>query len=597
MVHRSETDALRARFARQGIHRCRRGAAVFCAFAAAMLLASAASSLYYEPFASGELLRIRSITLATIALIGVTLAMPLGARRPRELALLAVVTISLCICALAEDTGGQFSPQYDRLTLVVLGVAILMSWNAGWSLLACAAAVAVFAISSVASGGVHTPQFAVNLGRLLVACVVTVGANIARERARWRELWHSHTMAVARQRADAEIRRLNEELEQRVLDRTAALRASEERFRAMFEAAPVGVITIDAGGQLLQTNPAFAAMLAVDGRELRASRLDDYIAAEFRERIEDDLAALRDGVLTAVQLEVELHRQDGTAVAAHGALAAIRDEANRFLYAIGMVEDVTDQRRAEEQVREHQEQLAHVLRVATMGGMVAELAHELNQPLGAIVNFANGTSARLRRSGADPAVAEAVARIAAEGMRAAEILRRVREFVRPGGVPTEQVDLNGLVKESAQLIESDAQRHRIPLRLRLDPALPTVRLDRIHVEQVLLNLLRNAIDAMRAAPERDHELVVQTVARVGAGVEVHVRDTGVGLPGGASDRIFDAFFTTKPGGLGMGLSISRSIVEAYGGRLWASGNADRGATVAFSFPEAERETPLHTARE
>jgi signal transduction histidine kinase len=133
--------------------------------------------------------------------------------------------------------------------------------------------------------------------------------------------------------------------------------------------------------------------------------------------------------------------------------------------------------------------------------------------------------------------------------------------------------------------------------LRLDPQLPAVRLDRIHVEQVLLNLLRNAIDAMRAAPDRDHELVVQTVARAGDGVEVHVRDTGVGLPGGASDRIFDAFFTTKPGGLGMGLSISRSIVEAYGGRLWASGNADRGATVAFSLPEAERRAPLHTARE
>jgi len=497
-----------------------------------------------------------------------------------------VVAISLCVCALAEDTGGQLSPQYDRLTLVVLGVAILMSWSAAWSLLACGAVVAVFVASGVTNGGLHVPQFAANLGRLLVACLVTVGATIARERARWRELWHSHAMAVARHRADAEIRRLNEELEQRVLDRTAALRASEERFRAMFEAAPIGVITVDAGGYLLQANRAFAEMLAVDGRELHAARLDASIAPEDRPRIERDLAALRDGQRTALQLDVELRRRDGTAVAVHGALAAIRDEANQFLYAIGMVEDVTDRRRAEEQVRQHQEQLAHVLRVTTMGGMVAELAHELNQPLGAIVNFANGTSARLRQSGADPAVADAVGRIAAEGMRAAEILRRVREFVRPGGVPTEQVDLNGLVRESTQLIESDAQRHRIPVRLRLDPALPAVRLDRIHVEQVLLNLLRNAIDAMRASPGRDHELVVQT-ACAGDGVEVHVRDTGVGLPDGASDRIFDAFFTTKPGGLGMGLSISRSIVEAYGGRLWARGNADCGATFAFSLPDVE----------
>jgi signal transduction histidine kinase len=153
-------------------------------------------------------------------------------------------------------------------------------------------------------------------------------------------------------------------------------------------------------------------------------------------------------------------------------------------------------------------------------------------------------------------------------------------------VPTECVDLNGLVREAALLIKSEAQRQQIPVRLRLDPTLPAVRLDRIHVEQVLLNLLRNAIDAMRESPADDHELLVQTLVTVGDGIEVRVRDTGVGVPGGATDRIFDAFFTTKPGGLGMGLSISRSIIEAYGGRLWASGNPDRGMTFAFSLPDS-----------
>jgi C4-dicarboxylate-specific signal transduction histidine kinase len=194
----------------------------------------------------------------------------------------------------------------------------------------------------------------------------------------------------------------------------------------------------------------------------------------------------------------------------------------------------------------------------------------------------------LRQAGVDPGLVDAVAQIAAEGLRAGEIIRRVRDFVRPGRVATDPVDLNGLVRESARLIEPDAQHHQIPVHLRLDPAVPALAFDRIHVEQVLLNLLRNAIDAMQAAPTGDHELVVQTLVRDGDAVEVHVRDTGVGVSRQASEHMFDAFFTTKPRGLGMGLSISRSIVEAYGGRLWATGNADRGMTFAFSLPSEPR---------
>lgn len=580
----ADDAALQASFEREGLGRCRRGARIFCGFVLALLAVSAAYSRLVEPAIFAPLLRIRLAAIAGVAVILWLLGTALGERRPRELTVALMVIVSLSLHELAEPTGGQLSPQYDRLTLVILGSAILMSWNAAWAALACAGVMAVYIGGSAVAGGLGAAPFLGNLGRLLAASLVTIGGNAVRERLRWRELWHTHSLSEARRRAEEEIRRLNQELEQRVLDRTAMLRTSEERFRAMFEAAPIGVTTVGPDGRLLQANRALAAMLGFEPDVLIGRPLGELVAADDRERSARAHDELRSGRQPGFQMETRYRRRDGEEIATHQAVAAIVDDAGRFLYALAMIADVTERLRAQRQAREHQEHLAHVLRVATMGGMVAELAHELNQPLGAIVNFANGTGQRLRRSGADPELSDAVALIAAEGMRAAEIIRRVRDFVRPGGVQREIVDPNLLVREAAHLIEEDARRHQILLRLQLDPAVPAISLDLIQVEQVILNLLRNAIEAMGAAPGRDHELVVQTVPTAHDGVEVRVRDTGDGVPPGATDRIFDAFFTTKPGGLGMGLAISRSIVEANGGRLWASGNADRGMTFAFSLP-------------
>jgi signal transduction histidine kinase len=466
-------DTPEAHFEREGLERCRSGARFFCVFAIALLILSAIYSRLYEAEIFDSLLHIRVIALAAAVGIYWVLGTPRGARRPRQLAVALTLVIALNIVALAQWTGGQHSPQYDRLSLLILVPAILMSWNAAWALIACTAVVGPYVVVSTVNGELGTPPFDGHVVRMLGAGVMAVATAVARERLRWSDLWRAHMLTEDRRRAEAEVRRLNEELEQRVLERTAALRASEERARALFEAA---------------------------------------------------------------------HR--------------------------------------------HQAHLAHVLRVTTVGGMVAELAHELNQPLGAIVNFANGAVTRLRQNGAAPELVDAVARIAAEGMRAAEIIRRVREFVRPGGTAREPVDLNGLVREAALLVEAD-RREQIALHLQLDPALPAVPVDRIQVEQVILNLLRNAIESMLSSSGDAHELVVQTVARGDREVEVRVRDTGAGVAPGVAERIFDAFFTTKPGGLGMGLSISRSIVEAYGGGLWAQANADRGMTFSFTLPTSE----------
>jgi PAS domain S-box-containing protein len=580
-------EPLAARFAREGIARCRRGAAVYCAIAGAVLIASAAYSGVAEPSIFRDLLQIRVFELAAIVAVACLLATPFGARRPRELMVALMCAVSFAMHLLAQQTGNQLSPQYDRLMLAVLGAAVLMSWNGMWSALGCAAVVGTYVIGSAVTGELSTPQFPANVARLLAVSLVAITVNVARERARWRHLWHVDALATAREQAEAAIRRMNEELERRVLERTAALRASEERFRVMFAAAPIGIVAVTADGAVMDPNPAFAAMLGVAPGALTGRPLVQWIGAEARGGVGAALADLRAGARSAVQLDTDAVRADGGALRIHCAFAAVRDEAGGFLYALGLIEDVTERIRAEERAREHQDQLAHVLRVASLGGMVAELAHELNQPLCAIANFANGVQARLGRGAADGALGEAVASITAQAMRAAEIVRRVREFVRPGGVPTDAVDLNALIREAVHLIAPDAERHRIPIRLQLATTLPPMMLDRIHIEQVLLNLFRNAIDAMPAAPHAGHELVVQSVTRADGAVEVRVCDTGVGVPDTAVPRIFDAFYTTKAGGLGMGLSISRSIIEAYGGRVWASRNADRGMTFAFALPTGD----------
>ncbi|OFV89009.1 MAG: hypothetical protein A3J75_01500 [Acidobacteria bacterium RBG_16_68_9] len=245
---------------------------------------------------------------------------------------------------------------------------------------------------------------------------------------------------------------------------------------------------------------------------------------------------------------------------------------------------MTERDRAEQRARQHQEQLAHVLRVSTMGEMTALLAHELNQPLGAIVNYANGVRARLwtQRFDADE-IAGAVSRIADEGLRAGEIIRRIRDFLRKGATKREPCDLNHLVREAASLVGPDARQHGVDVEFALADALPLLEVDRVQLEQVILNLLRNGLDAMGEGEGR-HELVVQTTLRPGGSVEVAVRDTGVGLPLTEAERIFAPFFTTKADGLGMGLSISRSIIEAHGGRLWAEQNPTGGATFTFTLP-------------
>lgn len=245
--------------------------------------------------------------------------------------------------------------------------------------------------------------------------------------------------------------------------------------------------------------------------------------------------------------------------------------------------------KAEEELRarQHQAGLAHAARLSTLGGMASGLAHEINQPLSAIVSYASGSAQRIRAGDADAAaLLQVVDSIADEALRAGEILRRIRDFVRNTEAIRARADLNALVGEALHFAKVEARESGIALRLALAPEPLAVEVDVIQLEQVILNLVRNGFEAMAGADGAPRELSIETAARDSGAVELIVRDTGAGVAQGAAGRLFEPFFTTKADGLGLGLPISRSIVEAHGGQLWASPDAKRGAAFHVLLPAA-----------
>jgi two-component system, LuxR family, sensor kinase FixL len=246
--------------------------------------------------------------------------------------------------------------------------------------------------------------------------------------------------------------------------------------------------------------------------------------------------------------------------------------------------DITDRRSAEEQARQHQQHLAHVLRRRTMGEMAAVFAHEVNQPLTAIISYAKGCVNRLRTgTGGPEPVFAALEEIAAQAVRAAEVIRRLRGFVRKGELERAPRQLNELVEEVMHFVAVEAHEHGVRLQVDLAPNLPLLEVDTVQVEQVILNLLRNALEAIYE-DGGDRPLLSVRTRCTQDHVELAVCDTGAGLRADVAAQVFEPFVTSKPGGLGMGLSICRSIVHAHGGRIWNAPNYDRGMTFAFALP-------------
>ncbi len=256
---------------------------------------------------------------------------------------------------------------------------------------------------------------------------------------------------------------------------------------------------------------------------------------------------------------------------------------------VELTREIQERAKAELEARRHREERDQFSRLGILGEMASNIAHELNQPLAAITNYAEGLTRFIDAGRADPAFLRDGARgIAGQAERAAAIIRRIRAFVRRREAVRSEVDLDEVVRETLALFEGLAARRGIPLRVFLAGDLPKVTADRVEIEQVLLNLLQNAVDAMVDHEGRERGITVRT-SHDGSSVKVAVRDHGPGLTAEAEAHLFDTFFTTKPQGLGLGLSICRTIVESHGWRLWAADNDDGGLTMRFTLPVATPE--------
>jgi PAS domain S-box-containing protein len=247
--------------------------------------------------------------------------------------------------------------------------------------------------------------------------------------------------------------------------------------------------------------------------------------------------------------------------------------------------DITERKRAEDAMHNAQAELAHVTRVATLGEMTASIAHEVNQPLAAIVTNANACLRWLAHRPPNLAEArQAVGRIIKEGNRASDVIARIRALVNKAPPRKDRLEVNEVILEVIALARSEVDRHRVSLRPQLAVDLPLVLADRIQLQQVILNLIMNGLEAMSGVVDRSRELHVASARHESDGVLVSVRDSGKGLAPESLDHLFEAFYTTKPKGMGMGLAICRSIVEAHGGVLWGSPNSPQGAVFQFTLP-------------
>lgn len=342
------------------------------------------------------------------------------------------------------------------------------------------------------------------------------------------------------------------------------------------------------GGKVTYVSPAYEA---VWGRPCEAVYRDsqtwfEAIHPEDRAPVARAMqAAIRNG--EPYENSYRIVRPDGGERYIRDRGHVVRDADGKVRRYVGVAADVTEQREAEEDRRRYQEELAHVTRLATMGQMASELAHEINQPLAAIANYAQGSIRRLKGSAGpvEDGLMQSLEQIEGQAARAGDIIRHLRELVVKGHGHRTVEDMNALLAAAARLLEPEARRHGVRLRLEPGPDLEPVEVDRIQLDQVLINLTKNAIEALADRPG-PREVVLATGHDGNGRVRVRVADNGPGLPAEDRERLFGPFVTTKPHGLGMGLAIGRSIVEAHGGELVAEPGPDGGAVFSFTVPVA-----------
>jgi len=390
------------------------------------------------------------------------------------------------------------------------------------------------------------------------------------------------------------------------LENTRLYRDLEEReakIRRLVEANIIGIVIWNIEGQIVEANEAFLHMVQYTREDLASGRVRwrDLTPAEWREGDEKAVAELK-ATRSARPREKEYFRKDGSRVPVLIGAAMFEESGNE---GVAFVLDLGRQKRSEEALQRAQAELAHVTRVLTVGELTASIAHEISQPLAAIVT--NGNAGLRWLNGDSPNLEEtsqAIRRVIRDGQRAGEVVSRIRALFKKAPQVQEPLAINDVIDEVLALTQSEVNSNQVSLRTQFASDLPLVRGDRVQLQQAIRNFILNAIQAMSGIADGPRELVILSEAasfsesgsepqdnqeNASASTEcaevvITVRDSGIGFDPQHVNRLFSAFYTTKPQGLGMGLTISRSIIEAHGGRLRAKANVPRGAVFQFTLP-------------
>ena len=361
------------------------------------------------------------------------------------------------------------------------------------------------------------------------------------------------------------------------------LLASEARYRLLVDNQTDLVVSLDRDGRFQFVSPSYCEKFSCSESELRGTMFNQQILSRDLDQVKVAWQDLFTDPWTS-QFEHRAQTEKGHRWLGW-ALKALRDDEQNVVEIVGVGRDVTDRHNNEEQARVNLNTLAHAGRIQSMGEMATTLAHELNQPLTAILSFSQASQRVLNEQDLDrDELAFALERIAVNAQLAGEIIGQMRSFIRKDKPRVEQSNINTLVTEALELVASELQHHEIDVDFNLTEAIPDVRVDPVQIQQVILNLVRNSMEAMQAQPADQRRLLIATRICKPGSIEVTVIDSGPGLDSTIAEQLFEAFVTTKPEGMGVGLSICKSLVESHGGRLSAQQSSEGGAVFNFILP-------------
>lgn len=378
-----------------------------------------------------------------------------------------------------------------------------------------------------------------------------------------------------------ELEMQNEELRRMQL----ALEESRDRYVDLYEFAPVGYLTLNPQALITEANLTVAALLGEDRKKLVQRRFASFVTPEDRGQWGQRFASMMRNSKRQT-CDLAFQRTDGTRLYARLDCLRVMKAGDQSSLRVALT-DITEFKRLEAEHREVQATMAHRGRLLLAGELASGLAHELNQPLTAIINYSEASLHMLRNSNAEREdLINFLEKIATQGERAGDIIRQMRSFTRKTTMQKEPTDINQLINAARELMDSDARVRGVRLHVDADDQLPPVLADPLQIQQVLDNLLRNSLEALRNTPAENREVVITVRPTQDAEMMVSVRDTGPGLSDKMHEQLFYPFVTSKDDGVGLGLSISHSIIEAHGGRLWAGEPGSGGAVFNFTIPLA-----------